>query len=262
MMRIIPASEVIAMRKATLVKLPLALTLLSLGIAGQDPAPSKKPAPPAREAPASPCPKFDIQNPPGRVIREGQSVVFSVNIAGGDPKVTPIIVWNLSAGYIKDGQGTRRIEVDSTGAGNDRQIVADIWLGGYATECPYQAMAAVKVIPPAYLAEEFGDLDPEKENERLANVASFLSQSKDNLYVIAYAGRNSVRGFAGNALRRIRTQLIASGFSRGGFVDGGFREEPAYELWIVPEGAEPPSARPTIDRKEIVYPKPTPKRKP
>lgn len=250
------------MRRTAVLIVPIVLAFFSISALAQADQPPK-PTPPNAEA-ASPCPRMEIQSPPLRTVREGQPVTFVANISGGDKNVAPNIVWSVSAGVIKDGQGTRRIEVDTNGAGADRQIVADLWLGGYAPECGSQAPAqAIKVVPPAGKADEFGDLAVDKENERIEAIAVALSQSSDNLYLIAYAGRGNVRGYAGTALRRIKAQFATRGIpaNRIGAIDGGFREQPAYELWIVPEGAEPPRPTPTIDRKEIVYPKTTPARK-
>jgi hypothetical protein len=65
-------------------------------------------------------------------------------------------------------------------------------------------------------------------------------------------------------LKRIKAQLLASGlqYERLAFIDGGFREEPAIELWIVPVGSDAPRAKPTVNAREIVYPKTTPAKKP
>jgi hypothetical protein len=41
-------------------------------------------------------------------------------------------------------------------------------------------------------------------------------------------------------------------------IDGGYREEPAHELWVVPIGAEAPRPSPTINSRDIVFPKTTP----
>lgn len=251
------------MKKVVFVMMPVLLALSSLCTYGQDPPPVKV-EPKVNEAAASPCPKISIQSAAARIVREGQPVMFVANIAGGDPKVTPNIIWNVTGGVIKDGQQTRRIDVDSTGAGADRQMVVDIWVGGYAPECSSQATATVRVAGPANKIDEFGDLAPDKESERLGSVAAALSQSNDNLYVIAYAGRGNVRGYTYTALKRIKAQLVTSGIAAGRIaaVDGGFREQPAFELWVVHEGAEAPRPTPTVDRREIIYPKTTPTRKP
>ncbi len=241
---------------------------LSLAVFGQDEAPPP-PAPPKAEpvtaVPASPCPKLAIQSPNARILRDGQPVTFTANLTGGDPSIMPIINWSVSAGSIRDGQGTKQIQVDSTGAGSNKEIVVELWIGGYAPECEtFQASASVRVAGPATKVDEFGELAVEQENERLANLASAISQTNDNVYIFAYAGRGNVRGYANTAARRLRTQIITSGVpaDRVAATDAGFRERPAYEIWVVPEGAEPPRPTPTVDRKEIVYPKATPLKKP
>jgi hypothetical protein len=221
------------------------------------------PSPPSQQNPdkpgqekGSPCPQTQIQSQ-ARTIREGQPVAFTARITGGDKNVTPSILWNVSAGSILDGQGTTRIDVDSTGAGEHRAIVAELWLGGYAPECPAQSTPfRVNIVPPAVKFDEFGMVAVEDENEKLGSAVRAAQYGNDKVYLIGYAGRNSERMFASNALRRMRDQIVKSGFPTGRVLayDGGFREQPAFEVWIVPEGAEPPKPTPTIDRKDIVFP--------
>ena len=209
---------------------------------------------------APPCPKIDIQSSSGKVLKDGQPAVFGASIAGGEAHITPTIVWSVSAGSILNGQGTRTINVDTTGAGQNREIVADLWVGGYAPECASQASTILKVIGPATKLDEFNDLTVEKENEKLAGAVNALSNTNDSVYLVAYAGRTNARGYAVTALRRMKTQLTTAGITadRIGTIDGGFREDPAYEIWIVPAGADAPKPSPTVDRREIIYPKMTP----
>lgn len=205
---------------------------------------------------ASPCPQMQIQSQ-AKTVREGQPVSFTARITGGDRNVTPSILWNISAGAIRDGQGTTRIDVDSTGAGEYRAIEAELWLGGYPPECPPQSTPfRVAVVPPAAKFDEFGTIPIEEETEKLSAAVRAAQFGNDKVYVIGYAGRNSERMFASTNLRRMRDQILRSGFpaARISASDGGFREQPAFEVWIVPEGAEPPKATPTIDRKDIVLP--------
>jgi hypothetical protein len=238
---------------------------LCAGVTAQQPTPVRPAQPQTVTAPA--CPRIEMQGPGGRIIREGQTIVFSANISGGnDVSIVPTMVWSVSSGMIKGGQGTRSIEVDTSGAGAERQIVAELWVGGYPAECTVQGSVTARVVGPAAKADEFGDLALEAEAARLENVAAALPDG-DNLYVIAYAGRTSVRGHAAASMRRIKDQLVKLGVpaQRVVVVDGGFREQAAFEIWIVPVGAETPRPSPTVDRKEIVYPptpRPTPVRKP
>lgn len=235
--------------------------LAGLAIAQSAPPP---PPPPTQQKPdaeqekqVSPCPQVAIQTPTPRSIREGQPVSFNARITGGDKAVTPSIVWNVSGGAIRDGQGTARVDVDSTGAGAYRELVAELWIGGYASECVTQPQPyRLSVIPPATKIDEFSQLAVEEENEKLTAAVNAAQYGNDKILVIGYAGRTSERMFANTALRRMRDQLLKSGFppARVSAHDGGFREQPAFEVWIVPEGADPPRPTPTIDRKEIVYP--------
>lgn len=214
-------------------------------------------ADPVQEKQASPCPQVAIQSPTPKAIHEGQPVTFNARISGGDRSVVPSIIWNVSGGYIHDGQGTAKIDVDSTGAGQYREIVAELWLGGYSAECTLQpAPYRINVIPPAAKFDEFGHLSLEDENEKLSLAVKSVGGGNDKLYIIGYAGRNSERMFASTALRRMRDQILRSGLpaARVGAFDGGFREQPTFEIWFVPEGAVPPRSTPTIDRKDIVYP--------
>lgn len=247
------------MKNALFGAIPALLGIFLPCVFAQAPPPVPVPVEKAPAGLANPCPTIQIQAPSGKIIRDGQPVTFGVNIAGGDPNVAQTIVWSTSAGTIVGGQGTKSIQVDSTGAGSNREIIAELWVGGLSPECTAQASAGVRVAGPPAKVEEFGDLPVDMENERLATFASALPQSNDHIVVIAYAGRNNVRGFAGNGLRRIRNQLAASGVpgDRISITDGGFREEAAYEFWLVPEGSEAPRPSPTVDRKEIVYPKTT-----
>ena len=231
------------------------------------PTPTPTPRPTPKVTPTTaPCPTISVQAQPGGQVRDGQRVFFAVNIAGGDPKVFPTTLWSTSAGFITQGQNTRRIEVDTKDAGNtpDRDLRAEVWVGGYSGECMLQASASVRIIPPAAKFGEFGVVDDETLKKHIETLANFLSQSPDNLFLIGYAGRNNERNFTFTWLSRIREGLVAAGVPprRINAVDGGFREEPLFDFWTVPIGADLPRPMPTVKRSEIVYPKTTPVRKP
>jgi hypothetical protein len=193
-----------------------------------------------------------------RQIRDGQPVVFNTRIDGGDPKAVPVIIWNTSAGLITAGQGTRQITVDSSGAGSapDSEIKAQVWVGGYAPECLLQASASVRVTPPASRFGNFGELPAKDVSANLKQLSDFLSRSRDNVWLIVYAGRNSENGFAASRAAKIKSELIANGLEprRIIAIDGGYMEKPLFDFWIVPLGARPPQPKPTIDRSEIAKP--------
>ena len=252
------------MQRTRFLMLPFFVSaLFAVPAIGQDPPPPPEPKSAAAEAKPAPCPRLAVKSPTPMFVREGGPVTFIAELAGGDPAVTPNILWSVTAGMIKDGQGTKRIDVDSTGAGATRQISAELWVGGYAPECGNTANAVVRVAPPAAVIDEFGELPPDQESQRIAAAAASMGETNDKLFIIVYAGRTSVRGYTSATLKRALTELAKTEIepTRIRTVDGGFREQPGFELWLVPEGAEPPRPTPTIDRREIVYPKATPVRK-
>jgi len=230
---------------------------------GQSPPPPK-PTPKAGTAPpaavVAPCPQVQIQAAQ-QPVREGSPVAFAAAISGGDPGVTPIYSWSTTAGTLVSGQGTRNIVVDSNGAGADRKIIADLLIGGYSSECTNQATATVMIAGPATKVDEFGELPEKDEAMRLEQLYPFLTQYSDRLYIFAYAGRSNVRGYASDAARRLKAYMVKAGIpsDRISANDAGFREQPAFEFWLVPIGSETPRPTPTIDRKDIVYPKPPPR---
>lgn len=233
----------------------------SIAVSAQifDPTPTPTPTPkPTPEQRVYPCPSVSVQRLNPGQVRVGQPVAFVANIAGGDPKVVPTIVWNTSAGTIARGQGSRQIFIDSTGAGDapDREIKADVWIGGYAPECVVQGSASTRIIPPATKFGDFGELSDKQVSENLKALADYLSQTPNdsNIWLIVYAGRDSERGYAYTQARKMKDELVADGVlaRRVIALDGGYMEKPLFDFWIVPFGAEPPRPKPTIDRREIM----------
>jgi hypothetical protein len=103
--------------------------------------------------------------------------------------------------------------------------------------------------------DEYGDLAAADERARLDSYAAELSNDPTAKgYLLCYGGR---RGGANEAQRRcVRAKdhlVSARGMdpTRIVTVDGGLREEPAVELWVVPPGAAPPDASPTVYPREV-----------
>ncbi len=257
--------EVLFMKKIVFSAAPVLFAALALSTAAQTPPQTTPPVvAPVEAQPVSPCPEIRLQTAT-QPVREGTPVRFAAVLTGGDTKISPIFNWSISAGVMSAGQGTRNISVDSTGAGAHRQIIADLLIGGFPPECSNQATATVNVAGPAVMVHEFGDLPVKDEAERLDILVSGLSQSPDRTYIFGYAGRTNPRGYSAASLRRMREYIVKAGIppNRVMVIDGGFREEPVFELWVVPFGSEIPRPTPTVDRREIVFPRTTPiRRKP
>lgn len=238
-------------------------SILALVSSAQTPEQPSPPPPPAEKVPAEdqpptdPCPKIGLKAPK-QPVRDGVPVRFVASLTGGDRKVVPMFDWSVSAGAIRSGQGTANIEVDTTGAGAERSIHATVLLGGFSTECISSEKAVVQIAGPPQKTDEFGPMSDEDMAERIKTVIASLA-TNDQLHIFAYAGRNNVRGYASTTLRQIRAHAFKSGISseRLATIDGGYREEAAFELWIVPLGAEPPKPSPSLNAREIVFPRPS-----
>ena len=116
--------------------------------------------------------------------------------------------------------------------------------------------------------DRYGNLRFSDEKARLDNFAIQIQQvERAQGYIIVYAGRKATVAEAQTRANRARDYLInvrEINPERVKAVDGGFQEELAVQLYIVPEGVSPPALMPTVDRSqvELIYEKPRrPKRK-
>ncbi len=256
------------MKGMSMRSIPPVLLLLVTSAFAQEPPKDQKPAAPGQPGGAAvtapvPCPGLNLQPLSARTVREGSVIRFQANLSGGDTKVAPILNWSISSGALVSGQGTTQIEVDTTGAAEAKAITATLLVGGYAPECPYMAEATVKVVGPARKVYDFGEVTDEQQNDLVDRLLAAIAPD-EQAYVIIYAGRNSVRGAAATSVKKIRSYLQQKGVTGNRLiaVDGGYKELPAGELWIVPMGAEAPRPAPTINAKDIVFPKAVPGKKP
>ena len=103
--------------------------------------------------------------------------------------------------------------------------------------------------------DEFGNIRCGDEMARLDNYAIALQNEPGATgYIFVYAGRRSRRGEARARLARVKDHLVRRrGLSEGRihFIDGGYREELTVDLYIIPAGAIPPTASPTVDPAEV-----------
>ncbi|MBC7932480.1 MAG: PKD domain-containing protein [Rubrivivax sp.] len=206
------------------------------------------------EPPRPTCPTVRVSCP--SEARAGDPVTFTANVENGDPNVTPTYNWTVSAGTISSGQGTSSITVDTTGLGG-QTVTATVDVGGFDRSCSASnsCSTAIPRVAVARKVDEYGNIRFNDEKARLDNYAIELQNdptAQGNL--ICYGGR---RGRAGEAQRRcdrakdylVTTRGIDA--SRIITTDGGFKEELNVELWIVPSGATPPPASPSVDPSEV-----------
>lgn len=107
--------------------------------------------------------------------------------------------------------------------------------------------------------DEYGKLRTKDENARLDNLVLEMKNDSGMLvYIISYGGRRSRPKDAQTMATKAKSYVLKKGkfkSSRTVAMNGGYREEPMTELWIVPAGATPPEATPTVDPSEVTPPK-------
>jgi hypothetical protein len=211
----------------------------------------------------SKCPTVSVTCP-DTVYLGGEVLSFVVTVTGGDPDVTPTYNWTVSNGTIESGQGTVAIKLDLTGVTESSSVTATVDVGGYDRECSTSSSCTASVLKKAEARkfDEYGKLAAGDENPRLDNFAIELQNDPTAQgYVIAYGGRRSPAGEAMKMAGGAKDYLVKKrnlDAQRVMTLDGGFREEPMIELWIVPSEATPPSPTPTVDPSEVRPAKPKP----
>jgi hypothetical protein len=107
----------------------------------------------------------------------------------------------------------------------------------------------------------FEDEAERKELEtRLRRYAAQLRKEGARPYAITYGPRVVAWEIYGRSVAGMRAgglwpYLTGAGFDwrQINWVNGGFREEAATELWVVPPGAQPPCPTPTVRPEDVAY---------
>ena len=217
-----------------------------------------RPAPP-RE---SPCPYPVVLSAPPQV-NEGEIITFTADASYNG--ATPLsYTWTVSPGSARllSGAGTPTITVDSTGLAGQRITATLVVDDGSKDPACRQAVQATTNVPPTEARErpsrQFDvccSCSFDDQKARLDNLAVELqADPSTTAYVIAYGGRTSRTGQADFLGTRARDYLVTQrgvDQSRIVIINGGFREEDCVELWIVPSGAAPPQATPTLGAGDV-----------
>lgn len=122
---------------------------------------------------------------------------------------------------------------------------------------------------PTQIFDSFGDICCNDEKAHLDNFAVALqTQPNSQGYIIFYGGRRQShpscrsrqslqrRGESQARAARLKPYLVnLRGIDPAQVIviDGGYRESWTAELWVVPKGATPPTAAPTVQRNDIRY---------
>jgi hypothetical protein len=212
-----------------------------------------KPIPHFDEKEAITCPEIRVAGEPFQ-FNKNEILKFSASTEGGESVNKTDYEWSISAGKIVEGQGTNQIRVDST-ATDAKRITASVQIKGFAPECGNQAFATTEVGMFPY---KFAEI--EYNNSYLAALLDgmyieLINNSSLKGYVIIYGQRV---GNSKEVLRSINTtkqylQFRHFDMSRVSIVHGGFREEGAVEIYLIPAGIDLPKPTPTVDEKFVVF---------
>lgn len=228
----------------------LVISALAAGIQAASLSPQERPTPPLERL----CPTLTVNAPDN--VNESSSFFFTANVAGGDPNVTPNYNWSISAGTISKGQGTSTIEVTTNGLGT-QTITATVEIGGFSGTCAKSNSASTYIVkrPEAKKFDEYGPVTISAANVKLDNFAIELQNNPGAQgYILGYGGRRTRLSSGKKLADAAKTYLVKiRNMDAAGLVtvDGGYKEEVSTELWVVPSGANPPTASPTVDPSEI-----------
>jgi len=190
------------------------------------------------------CPNVYITCPDR--VELNQPVTFTSSLTGGSGNVTPNFNWTVSAGRIISGQGTPSIKVDTKGLAG-QTLQATLSMGGYPLDCSASCAVSFPMPITGKKFDEFGEISRNDEKARLDNYAIDLQNDPTSTaYVIVYPGKDTRSGQVQTQKARIVDYLVNSrGFDAGRIftIVGPPRGYMTVELWIVPQGAPPPTPR-------------------
>jgi hypothetical protein len=190
------------------------------------------------------CPDVSVSGPP--TVTLGAPATFTATLSGGTPNITPTFNWRVTNGTISSGQGTPSIQVDTTGL-SGQSITATLSVEGYNMDCGESYTVHVPRKISSTLVDNYAPIQLNDEKARLDNFAIQLQNDPNAKgYIVVFGG---VRAPATERQKRIKRAYDYLVNTRGISADrlvtvpGGQREVTTTELWIVPLGADPPSAQ-------------------
>lgn len=215
-----------------------------------------KPTPSFDKSESFDCPSINVYAD-ALQFDKTKSINFSVSDYYLDKIENLKFLWKVSAGKIIEGQGQEKIKVDLTDT-NVKRITAFVEVDGLPYPCEKVGFSTIEVGKKPYLVVE---AERYNSSELSAMIDGFMMQIYDDPtlkgYIIIYAGRNGGTKEMVRAIVSVRRMFAFRRYdlSRVTILRGGFREYNTVDMWVVPEGAELPTATPTVNEKFVVLPK-------
>jgi len=173
-----------------------------------------------------------------------------VNISGvGIENFNLKYKWQVSAGKIVGGQGTHVISVDTTDT-IGQSVTATVEIDGLPSEYDRTESCSLMIyehepVAEARKVEEYGMISWNSEKLRLSNFNILMQQEPGSMgYVIIYGRRNVPQHLA--RVRKFLVEKRGLEPDRLQLINGGSNKKTKVELWDVPTGAAPPTAKPNF----------------
>ncbi|MGI8787571.1 MAG: hypothetical protein ACR2HG_07420 [Pyrinomonadaceae bacterium] len=198
------------------------------------------------------CPRISVYSPVPS-FDDAKIVGFSVSTDNLKSIKNYSLTWKVSAGEIAEGQGTKAITVKLNDSGIKR-VTAFVEVGGLPYPCGKVGFATIEVGRKAYLIEKMVGYN---YSYLSALVDSFMVELNNNPtlkgYIIVYANRSTGTKEMERSIASVKRIFAFRKYdpSRATIIRGGYREDNTVDLWIAPEGTEPPKPTPTVDEKFI-----------
>jgi len=204
------------------------------------------------------CPPITSSCPDS--VDQGQPITFTANVGNGTPPASSYN-WTVSAGTITSGQGSTSITVSTDNLGG-QNVTATLDVAGLDPSCPHTTSCTTAVKgPPARPRkfDEYGNIRFNDEKARLDNFAIQLQNEPTSQgYIIGYGSCDAEGLTRANRAKDYLVNTRGIDASRLVTVDAGCLPELQVQLWLVPQGATPP----TGDATGVVSPCPDCKKKP
>ena len=177
------------------------------------------------------CPTLSMSGPVA-AVKDGDSAVFSVTVAGKADQNKLSYQWTVENGTISAGTGTREITVAVSG-----KTKATVEVGGLDEVCGKTASITARygdLKPSPILFDEFGKVKDNLLQKRLTALGQTLEQNAGaQAYFVNYGSSKDVE----KREAAIRSMFGASA-SKAVFVNGGVEKDVRTRVWVVPSGAD------------------------
>ncbi|HYJ45579.1 MAG TPA: hypothetical protein VEV81_03125 [Pyrinomonadaceae bacterium] len=199
-----------------------------------------------RECPPPPvlCPNISISGPD--TVAVGAPVTFTASVSGGTPGITPVYNWTTTGGTIISGQGTPSITIDTAGLAG-QPVTANLAVEGFKLNCGNAYTVQIPRKISSTQTDFYPPLKRDDEKARLDNFAiQLMNDPSAKGYIIVYGAPRTNSAEKQKRIKFAVDYLVATrGIDSSRLVplEGGTRDQVTTELWIVPLGADPPSAR-------------------